>query len=95
MINLSPEQRHTHNCETCVYRGSSWSAPTRQHDWYTCTSIVAEYVTILRRNSGEPSDYNSAATFGSAADFDFVREALRAGILKIVVNPAYQAASDI
>jgi hypothetical protein len=93
MILLPKGQRHAHDCETCVYRGSSWSAVTQQHDWYTCLSGAAD-ATLLRRNSSEPSDYSSAALFGSAAGFDFVREALREGILKIVVNDAYKATDD-
>jgi hypothetical protein len=85
MIQLPHSERHAHDCTTCVYRGSTWSAPNAQYDWYTCVSGAAD-ATLLRRNSGEPSDYNSAALFGSSAEFGFIREALREGILKIVVN---------
>lgn len=45
--------------------------------------------TLIRRDSSDGSDYVSAALFGSAGAFGFIQEALRLGILKLVIveNP--------
>lgn len=85
MIDLPLEKRYRHDCTSCVYRGSTYPAPTRHVDWYTCRT------SVLARQSDQDSDYLSAdAQFAGAVDFAFIREAFRLGILTITIVPIEQ-----
>lgn len=93
LVSLPLEERHTHDCKHCMYRGSTYGFSKEgpvHYDWYICPpgkqtsgDMVDQHASLIKRHGPEGSEYTSAALWGSSVEFDFIREATRLGILKL------------
>ena len=88
LYQLSLTERHQHDCDTCVYKGSTFESSTQHYDWYVCSAGKMKPI-VIKRASGEGSNYQSAVIFAESVGSEFIREALRLGILVLTVDTGH------
>ncbi len=75
---LPLEKRHTHDCDACVYYGSTLLNVEKHADWYFCPK--SDSGSVIKRFSSKGSNYASAPI--SIHHASIMQEAAALGILK-------------